>query len=296
MPYGQRHLRLGWPLIVALWVSLIAIATFTLWMFHRFQNEIHFMDLAMARGSMPLAMAAEAAEHRLFDLVAKATLFFVLLALAFGALVTALLKNLMNLLRRLGTVLDGTVVALANAIEVRDENTGRHSEEIGSYAQELALRLGLGPEEAHLVKLGAVLHDIGKIGIPDSILSKPGRLSPEETRIMRSHPDIGAEIMRGLDGLEALIPLIRHHQERYDGGGYPDGLRGEEIPLGARIIAVVDAYQAMTSDRPYRKARPPEEAVAELVRNSGTQFDPRVVSAFLKLLNVSPPAALPPAG
>lgn len=291
MHYAQRQLRHGWPLLISLWVALAGVTILTLWMFHLFRYDIFLMDAAI-RGSNPLLiMKAQTSEHKLLNVVAIVTLFFVFLALAFGVLVSILVRKLFSLLGRLSTVLDGTVVALANAIEARDENTGRHSEEIGYYTQELALAMGLNPEQAHQVRLGAILHDIGKIGIPDAILSKPGRLSPSEQEVMRRHPLIGAEILDGLDGLEGVVPLIRHHQERYDGRGYPDGLQGEAIPLGARIIAVVDAFQAMTTDRPYRRALPQSEAVQELIQNTGSQFDPAVVTSFLRLLGLNPSKA-----
>lgn len=295
MHYGQRQLRFTWPILIFLWVALVGVTVLTLWMLHAFQYDAHLMDTAMGSSNPLLIMRAEYSEHHLLDVVGNATLFFVFLALAFGLLVSILVHKLFAILTRLSTVLDGTVVALANAIEVRDENTGRHSEAIGNYAQQLGLAMGLDPEQAHQVRLGAILHDIGKIGIPDAILSKPGRLTTVELDIMRRHPLIGANIMSGLDGLQELVPLILHHQERFDGRGYPDGLQGEEIPLGARIIAVVDAFQAMTADRPYRRALPQEEAIQELIRNAGTQFDPAVVTSFLRLIGFSPSLASLPA-
>jgi HD-GYP domain-containing protein (c-di-GMP phosphodiesterase class II) len=139
-----------------------------------------------------------------------------------------------------------------------------------------------------------LLHDVGKIGIPETILHKPGGLDPEEFQRMRDHPEIGARILEDVEGLAEVAPLVRYHQERWDGviggdfPGYPHGLAGEEIPLGARIIAVVDAYDAMTSDRPYRAAKPACDAIEELRRERGHQFDPAVVDAFLTLLGERP--------
>lgn len=129
-----------------------------------------------------------------------------------------------------------------------------------------------------------MLHDIGKIGINESILNKPGKLSEEEYEMVKLHPKMGADIIKGIKFLEPVVPIIYHHQERYDGKGYPDGIKGEQIPIGARIIAVLDTYDAMTTDRPYRKALSREAAIAEVKRCSGTQFDPQVVEVFLQIL------------
>jgi len=138
-------------------------------------------------------------------------------------------------------------------------------------------------EREELVYL-CLLHDIGKIGIPDNILNKPGKLTPEEFEIMKRHAEIGEKIISPLEMLKKLKPLIRHHQEFYNGTGYPDGLHGEAIPLACRILAVVDTFDAMTTDRPYRKALPVEAAIAELHRCSGSQFDPKIVDVFIRIL------------
>ena len=137
-----------------------------------------------------------------------------------------------------------------------------------------------------MLKYAAILHDIGKIGIPDSILNKPGRLTDEEYRLVKEHPAIGAEIVKQVKALEPVASIILQHQERWDGKGYPYGMKGEDIPMEARIISVLDAYDAMTSDRSYRKALPVQTAIAELKRCSGTQFDPKVVNAFLAELTL----------
>ena len=139
------------------------------------------------------------------------------------------------------------------------------------------------PAEVDIVRNASILHDVGKIGIKEDILKKPGRLTEEERREMEYHPFIGTKILQSVKLLEPVMPLVYHHHERFDGTGYPDGLRGEEIPFGARIISVADAFESMTSDRPYRKALPLEEAMAELRYGAGRQFDPRVVEAFMKL-------------
>ncbi len=177
-----------------------------------------------------------------------------------------------------------TVLALANAMDARDTYTADHSQRLAAWAEATARELGCSDEEIEAVRWGALLHDIGKLGVPDHILQKPGPLDEEEWAIMRQHPEIGARIVAPVRRLAHVAPIIRHHQEHWDGTGYPDGLRGEAIPLGARVLAVVDAYGAMIDDRVYRKARTHAEAVAELRRCAGTQFDPQVVEAFLRVL------------
>jgi HD-GYP domain-containing protein (c-di-GMP phosphodiesterase class II) len=144
----------------------------------------------------------------------------------------------------------------------------------------LGRELGFGEEELEAVEMGAIVHDIGKIGIPDRILLKPGRLDSEEFAEMRRHPEISSYILDGLDLPQIVHDMARHHHERYDGGGYPDGLAGAEIPLAARILSVADAFDAMTSDRPYRPALAVDDAAAEIRRNAGTQFCPQVVAAL----------------
>ncbi len=177
-----------------------------------------------------------------------------------------------------------TVLALANAMDARDAYTGDHSQRLATWAQAVARALACSEEEVQRVYWGALLHDIGKIGVPDEILRKAGPLTDEEWELMKRHPELGAEIVAPVENLVDVAPIIRSHQEKYDGSGYPDGLRGEEIPLGARILAVVDAYGAMTDERVYRKARSPEDAVAELRRCAGTHFDPEIVEVFLDVL------------
>lgn len=177
-----------------------------------------------------------------------------------------------------------TVTALANAVDARDTYTSGHSQRLAELASATARLLGLENGMLEQVHWAALLHDIGKIGVPDSILRKPGRLTPEEEAVMRQHPEIGARIVQPVAKLASVAPIIRAHQEQYDGKGYPDGLKGESIPLVARIISVVDAYVAMTDERIYRAALSHKDAVQELKRYSGTQFDPDVVAAFLKIL------------
>jgi response regulator RpfG family c-di-GMP phosphodiesterase len=180
---------------------------------------------------------------------------------------------------RTSNLLDG----LVSALDLRDSETQWHSRRVGRYARRLARELGIEGRELDDVERGATLHDIGKIGVRDAVLLKPGPLDEQEWAEMRRHPALGYEILKGIAFLERarLIPL--HHQERFDGTGYPQGLAGDAICVGARVFAVVDTYDAITSDRPYRKCRTYEVARAEIEKFSGTQFDPAVVEAWLRI-------------
>jgi putative nucleotidyltransferase with HDIG domain len=179
---------------------------------------------------------------------------------------------------------DRTLETLGEAVDVRDAYTGGHSRRIASYADAIARAMACSEEMLGHIHTGALLHDIGKIGIPDSILQKPGPLGQREQEIMRSHSLIGARLLRTAGFPEEVVQIVRHLHERYDGTGYPSGLRSESIPLGSRILAVADAYEAMTSDRVYRLARGRPAALAELHRFAGTQFDPAVVRIFSRLV------------
>jgi diguanylate cyclase (GGDEF)-like protein/putative nucleotidyltransferase with HDIG domain len=176
------------------------------------------------------------------------------------------------------------VAALAQALEERDQYTGEHSESVVDLTERVAEALGLDEDEIKNVRTAALLHDIGKVGIPDEILHKNGPLEDREWEIMRQHPVIGERIMRAIPGMGHIARIVRHEHERWDGGGYPDGLVADAIPLGARIILACDAYHAMMSDRPYRKAMSHHDAMAELTANAGTQFDPEVVQALVGYL------------
>jgi putative nucleotidyltransferase with HDIG domain len=185
-----------------------------------------------------------------------------------------------KLLERTKRAYLSTITSLARTIEAKDPYTGGHTERVAEYALMLARQLGFEEDDLHSVEVGAVIHDIGKVGIPDRILLKPGRLDSDEFAEMRRHPEISSYILGELDLPKVVRDMARNHHERFDGKGYPDGLKGKEIPLAARILTVADAFDAMTSDRPYRRALSQEVAAAEIRRNAGTQFCPEVVGAL----------------
>ena len=182
-----------------------------------------------------------------------------------------------------------TIGALAAVLDAKDRYTEAHSRETAELAVKVGKRLGLQGEQRRLLEYGALLHDIGKIGIPGYILQKPGPLTPEEFAVMREHPVIGERILASVPFLAPLGPIVRAEHERWNGTGYPDGLKGEEIPIEARIIHACDAFHAMASDRAYRKALPPEEIMAEFQKESAQQFDPRVVEVMLQVIEEEPP-------
>jgi len=175
------------------------------------------------------------------------------------------------------------VATLANAVEAKDPMTEHHCQRLAMLSARLTARLGLEHEEAETITYGALLHDVGKIGVPESILTKPGPLDDDEWELMRRHPEIGERICRPLSGALGFHLIIRHHHERWDGKGYPDRIGGETIPLGARIVSLADAFDAMTHERPYRKARPVADALAEIHAQAGSQFDPELAKLFVEV-------------
>lgn len=177
-----------------------------------------------------------------------------------------------------------TIKAIVAAVDAKDSYTRGHSDRVREMSVAIARELKLPEGEQEVIEYMALLHDTGKIGVSEAILNKPGRLTEEEYQVIKDHPVIGARIVSEVDLFKKASTIVRHHHEWYNGEGYPDGLQGEEISLGARIIAVADAFDAMTSERPYRRARSVEEALAELKANVGKQFDPRVVEAFVRLM------------
>jgi putative nucleotidyltransferase with HDIG domain len=178
-----------------------------------------------------------------------------------------------------------SLVGLSAALEAKDPYTRGHSERVGAWSRRLAERLGLRADDVERIGQAGLLHDIGKIGVPESVLRKPGPLDDREWEVMRRHPVVGAQIVAPFEILAGIDTLIRHHHEHYDGTGYPDGLCGEAVPLGCRIIAVADVYDALTSDRPYRQAWTHEQAMVVLFDQAGRLLDARVVAAFADVVD-----------
>jgi HD-GYP domain-containing protein (c-di-GMP phosphodiesterase class II) len=183
-----------------------------------------------------------------------------------------------------------SLLGLANALEAKDAYTRGHSDRVGAASRSVAVALGLRPQEVEIVGQAGLLHDIGKIGVPETVLRKHGELDAQEWALMRKHPLIGAQIVSPFEFFATGALAIRHHHERLDGSGYPDGLAGEAIPIGARIVAVADVYDALTSNRPYRAALPREAALEYLARQAGRTLDGRAVAAVVALARESPPA------
>jgi len=186
-----------------------------------------------------------------------------------------------------------TIQALAAAVDAKDSYTQGHSARVSQLAADLAAFMGLPDSEVETIRIAGTLHDVGKIGVPDAILSKVGRLTDIERDIMETHPVLGEVIVRKAPQLTAMLPGVRSHHERWDGRGYPDGLPAEQIPLMARIIAIADTFDAITSSRPYRDALPEAAALEEIARHAGRQFDPELVQMFLVMMSARVPNALP---
>lgn len=198
--------------------------------------------------------------------------------------VRLLKKKLDKLTRQANQGLVESIFAFAKTIELKDHYTGEHVEKTVHYATEVARKLGLQKEEIEKISQASILHDLGKIGVSEKILLKKGKLTKKEYDEIKRHPQIAVDILRPIQSLQGVVPMIYYHHERWDGKGYSSGLKGDQIPMGARIIAVSDVYEALTSDRPYRKAYPKEEAIKIVKNSSGSQFDPKVVDAFLEVL------------
>ena len=202
-----------------------------------------------------------------------------------GAQIGLTVQNI-RLIERLRETFESSIAAVASAVEARDGYTDQHCRRLAAFSSLMGTRLGLGEEELRAMELGALLHDVGKIGIPDAVLNKPGRLSGDERRIMQRHPEIGAGIVEQVVGLEpATLHCIVHHHERWDGTGYPHGLEGEAIPLVARIVSIVDVWDALSTSRPYKPAFPQEEVLELLQKGRGSQFDPHLVDLFFEILD-----------
>lgn len=230
-----------------------------------FQLDAVLVSLRRALEMKRMEAELEEYRHRLEDMVEQRT------------------RQLKAAMRRIELTYDETLEALAAALDLRDNDTAGHSRRVTLYSLEMARRLDFTPDQLKQLERGAYLHDIGKIGIPDSILLKPGKLTPEETATMQTHVRIGYELMSQVAFLSSAAQIVLAHHECFDGTGYPQGLIGEEIPLGARIFSIADTMDAMMSDRPYRRGRPYSVARAEIIRESGKQFDPRVVAVYLSI-------------
>lgn len=195
-------------------------------------------------------------------------------------------KELRNTLRKLEKAYMTTLEVIVALLEVREPSTARHSKRVSDRTVFLSRKMGIsGEKELEAISRGALLHDIGKIGIPDNILKKPGKLSPEEMEIMRNHAEIGYDVVSTIPDMETAAEIVYSHHERFDGSGYPKGLKGESIPLAARIFSVIDTYDAIRFDRCYHKGTSMKEALAEIEKSSGSQFDPLVVSCFKANIN-----------
>ena len=190
------------------------------------------------------------------------------------------IKELEEQLQQLRTA---SVCALNQMLDLKDIHTGVHSTRLAEWAVRVAEQLDISDAQFHDIEVAAILHDIGKVGIPDAILNKPGRLAPEERAVIEKHSEYGWAILRLIPGFEHASLLVLHHHERPDGKGYPAGLKGDQIPLGARIVSVVDSFDAMVSDRSYRRGLSLDEAIRRLRADSGTQFDPLIVEHFVRL-------------
>jgi HD-GYP domain-containing protein (c-di-GMP phosphodiesterase class II) len=236
----------------------------------------------VATGGAVLGVAArraepfDAAERALLEAVAESTKH----SLARGRLAS----ERDDLFRELEETNLGIAAALAAALEAKDHYTADHARSIADLAVHVGVKLGMTLSEVRELRLGAILHDIGKIAVPDAILNKPGALTEDEREVIKTHAEVGEQILVPVPFLDGVRQIVRHDHERWDGGGYPDGLCGDEIPLGSRVVFVVDAFHAMTSDRPYRSAMDDGEAVRRLRAGAGTQFDPLVVDVFVRVL------------
>ncbi len=179
----------------------------------------------------------------------------------------------------------GMIESLARTLEAKDRYTEGHSQRVADYAVQVGIKLGFSQQDIENLRLASLLHDMGKIGIPERILNKSGSLTETEFEQIKAHPSIAARMLEPLDVFKPLIPWIEFHHERYDGKGYPRGIAGKAIPLEARIISLADSYDAMTSDRPYRKALPIKMALREIAKHGGTQFDPQLTEVFLEVFD-----------
>jgi HD-GYP domain-containing protein (c-di-GMP phosphodiesterase class II) len=253
-------------------------------------EQVYVIAVDFAKGQL------DAADNRgriqIFGVVGAVSFisFVSLLALAAGAS-----RELERRRREAQSTFVQTLTIMADVIDLRDPYTAGHSKRVATYSRRLAVAIALPDRQTDVIESGALLHDIGKIGIPDAVLFKPAQLDTDERRVISTHPVIGARLLGGISAMADIVPCVLHHHEKLDGTGYPDGLAGETIPIGARIIAVADTFDAMTTDRPYRRALSVETALREMVRVAGTQLDERLVMAFAELVvrgEIVPPPSL----
>jgi putative nucleotidyltransferase with HDIG domain len=251
-------------------------------------HDIHVATLAFRRGAIDYLLKPFQ-RHQLLSVVARAVEHGrlhrknLMYRQNLEEIVSARTGRLRATMQDLERSYDITLEAMGDALDLRDAETEGHSKRVTGYAIALAREMGLNAEELKVIARGAFLHDIGKISTPDEVLLKPGKLDARETEIMREHCERGYEMVKKIPFLREASEIVYSHQESFDGSGYPRGLMGEEIPLGARIFAIADTLDAITSDRPYRKGRTFEEARAEIERCAGNQFDPKIVEVFLRV-------------
>jgi putative two-component system response regulator len=265
------------PDMVLLDVTLPGLSGFDVCRTVRLKNSCELLPIALITGMSDSVSRIRGLEAGADDFVSKPFEPEVLLARIRSLL---RVKRLTDQLERTENV----IFAIARTVEARDAYTDAHLWRMAEYSRTMAKALGSSPEDSRFAWYGGLLHDIGKIGIDDNVLKKPGALTEAEFAEVKRHPDVGANIVSSLRFAPVVAPIIRGHHERWDGRGYPQGLSGQEIPFAARIVSVADAWDAMTTDRPYRPALPHEEAIRRLRRGSGEQWDPAMVDTFLGLL------------
>ncbi|HZS14651.1 MAG TPA: HD domain-containing phosphohydrolase [Candidatus Dormibacteraeota bacterium] len=240
----------------------------------------------MVTGSMELEVAVQAMEAGAVNYVVKPFRGDTLRVVVARALDRRRMSDEALRLRIVVPLLEQFTIKLADMVEARDVETQLHCRRLMAMAERIAHRLDLPKADRDAVRLGACLHDVGKIAVPDVVLHKAGPLLPEEWDVVRQHPELGARLLDGIEQWHAAQAIVRHHHERFDGRGYPEGLRGRDIPVGARIVAVCDAVDVMVTGRPYARARSVDETVEELLLHRGTQFDPEVVDVFVGMAGV----------
>lgn len=282
VPLATASSKAHWRILFISFLTLFCGVIGTLWLTRRFIQPITQLSqgverLKVASGKVSVPILAE-------DELGELTRNFNAMAADLAAKRQGLIDSADNLERSYHDI----VRILAGALDARDNYTYGHSARVAQLAVMLGKQMDLDATQLKELEMACLLHDIGKIRVPDNILNKQAPLDPRENDRIKEHPGHGVEILELADSLHPYIPTVRHHHERYDGSGYPDGLRGSQIPLGAQIVAITDAYDAMTTSRPYRKGLPHEEAVAEILRFRGTQFAPEMTDRFVAMLKNCP--------